>query len=148
MEITESYAANLTCLMATLFTFLVSCPVIFISSDLLRSTWLASHWQWSLPPPDLTQISSMQRYISVPQWNRCLNVTGGQYGGLVYTKCYPCGCLHESHNQVLGIKVFITFSVDKKNQLDVAFCILYFSSNSCSTCFGQPRAHHQELTTA
>ena len=39
-------------------------------------------------------------------------------------------------------------SVDKKNQLNVTFCILYFSSNSCSTCFGQPCAHHQELTTA
>jgi hypothetical protein len=39
-------------------------------------------------------------------------------------------------------------TVDKKNQLDVTFCILYFSSNSCSTCFGQPCAHHQELTTA
>ena len=38
--------------------------------------------------------------------------------------------------------------VDKKNQLDVTFCILYFSYNSCSTCFGQPCAHHQELTTA
>ena len=37
--------------------------------------------------------------------------------------------------------------MDKKNQLDVTFCILYFSSNSCSTCFGQPCAHHQELTT-
>ena len=42
----------------------------------------------------------------------------------------------------------LLFSVDKKNQLDVTFCILYFSSNSCSTCFGQPCAHHQELTTA
>ena len=40
------------------------------------------------------------------------------------------------------------FSVDRKNQLDVTFCILYFSSNICSTCFGQPCAHHQELTTA
>ena len=40
------------------------------------------------------------------------------------------------------------FSVDKKNQLDVTFCILYFSSTSCSTCFRQPCAHHQELTTA
>ena len=39
-------------------------------------------------------------------------------------------------------------SVDKKNQLDVTFCILYFSSNSCWTCFRQPCAHHQELTTA
>ena len=52
-----------------------------------------------------------------------------------------------------GINLPFTFniihnSVDKKNQLDVTFCILYFSSNSCSTCFGQPCAHHQELTTA
>jgi len=39
------------------------------------------------------------------------------------------------------------FSVDKKNQLDVTFYILYLSSNSCSTCFGQPCAHHHELTT-
>ena len=38
--------------------------------------------------------------------------------------------------------------VDKKNQLNITFCILYFSSYSCSTCFGQPCAHHQELTTA
>ena len=36
----------------------------------------------------------------------------------------------------------------RKNQLDVTFCILYFSSNSCSTCFRRPCAHHQELTTA
>ena len=42
----------------------------------------------------------------------------------------------------------IGLSVDKKNQLDVTLCILYFSSNSCSTCFGQPCAHHQELMTA
>ena len=28
--------------------------------------------------------------------------------------------------------------MDKKNQLVVTFCILYFSSDSCSTCFGQP----------
>jgi hypothetical protein len=41
-----------------------------------------------------------------------------------------------------------SLSVDKKNRLDVTFCILYFSSNSCSTCFGQPCVHHQELTTA
>jgi len=40
------------------------------------------------------------------------------------------------------------FVVDKKIQLDVTFCILYFSSNSYSTCFGQPCAHQQELTTA
>ena len=29
------------------------------------------------------------------------------------------------------------------HQLDVTFCILYFSSTSCSKCFGQPCAHHQ-----
>ena len=40
------------------------------------------------------------------------------------------------------------FNVDKKNQLDVTFCILYFSSTSCLTCFGQSYVHHQELTTA
>ena len=50
------------------------------------------------------------------------------------------GQMHNSDGQ--------KFSVDKKNQLDVTFCILYFSSNSCSTCFGQPCVHHQELTTA
>ena len=44
--------------------------------------------------------------------------------------------------------VNLTHSVDKKNQLDVTFCILYVSSNSCSTPFGQPCAHHQEFTTA
>ena len=40
-----------------------------------------------------------------------------------------------------------SISVDKKNQIDVTCCILYFSSNSCSTCFGEPCALHQELTT-
>ena len=35
-----------------------------------------------------------------------------------------------------------------RTQEDDTFCILYFSSNSCSTCFGQPCTHHQELTTA
>ena len=38
--------------------------------------------------------------------------------------------------------------VDKKNQLDVTFCIIYFSSTSFPTCFGQPCTHHQQLTTA
>ena len=42
----------------------------------------------------------------------------------------------------------VNYSVDKKNQLDVTFCIIYFSSNSYSTCFGQPCARHEELTTA
>jgi hypothetical protein len=46
------------------------------------------------------------------------------------------------------VTMMMMISVDKKNQLDVTFCILYFSSNSCSTCFGQPCSHHQELTTA
>ena len=49
---------------------------------------------------------------------------------------------------IFSSTIHIEVYVDKKNQLDVTFCILYFSSNSCSTCFGQPCAHHQELTTA
>jgi hypothetical protein len=49
----------------------------------------------------------------------------------------------ESNTQRCSIMVNIKkSSVDKKNQLDVTFCILYFSSNSCSTCFRQPCAHH------
>ena len=52
------------------------------------------------------------------------------------------------NSSVVSTEFEETVSVDKKNQLDVTFCILYFSSNSCSTCFGQPCAHHQELTTA
>ena len=50
---------------------------------------------------------------------------------------------------ILTLKGYIDlFSVDKKNQLDVTFRIFYFSSNSCLTYFGQPCAHHQEMTTA
>ena len=55
--------------------------------------------------------------------------------------------VHLSEKTHWSVSKLQTFSVDKKNQLDVT-CILYFSSNSCSTCFGQPCAHHQELTTA
>ena len=66
------------------------------------------------------------------------------YQGLRVNFCYRLpwkwsGMVFRNHRK---------FSVDKKNQLDVTFCILYFSSNSCSTCFGQPCTHHQELTTA
>ena len=51
-------------------------------------------------------------------------------------------------SQIYGIFwTFLNMRI-RKTQLDVTFCILYFSSNSCSTCFGQPCAHHQELTTA
>ena len=53
----------------------------------------------------------------------------------------------ETFKLVAGMQSLNT-RVDKKNQLDVTFCILYFSSNSFSTCLGQPCAHHQELTTA
>ena len=49
-------------------------------------------------------------------------------------------------NWVLFCVTTYLFNADKKNQLDVTFCILYFPSNSCSICFGQPCAHHQELT--
>jgi hypothetical protein len=50
--------------------------------------------------------------------------------------------------EIFTVLIIHSEAVVKKNQLDVTFCILYFSSNSCSTCFEQPCAHHQELTTA
>jgi len=52
------------------------------------------------------------------------------------------------YNIKCNILLDFNMDMDKKNELDVTFCILYFSSNSWSTCFGQPCAHHQELTTA
>ena len=68
----------------------------------------------------------------------------------VLTICYAPLCLVMLlHRFSFSMRTRISLmSVDKKNQLDVTFCILYFSSNSCSTCFGKPCAHHQELTTA
>ena len=59
----------------------------------------------------------------------------------------PSACVFPCHHPTIAPYSFID-CVDKKNQLDVTLCILYFSSNSCSTCFGQPCANHQELTTA
>ena len=64
--------------------------------------------------------------------------------GMIYSGLFTA---HTEH-RVIIVTVIIYISVDKKSQLDVTFCILYFSSNSCSTCFGQPCAYHQELTTA
>ena len=52
--------------------------------------------------------------------------------------CYSSYCLWFAEiDPALKLNI-VNFSVDKKNQLDVTFCILYFCSNSCSTCFGQP----------
>jgi hypothetical protein len=48
--------------------------------------------------------------------------------------------------QVLNILNMVYTVWIKKNQLDVTFCILYFSSNSCLTRYRQTCAH--ELTTA
>ena len=62
----------------------------------------------------------------------------------MYKETKNCNQIDDKNN----VKSNIIFDVYKKNQLDVTFCILYFSSNSCSTCFWQPCAHHQELTTA
>jgi hypothetical protein len=64
--------------------------------------------------------------------------------GLIVALSVQSG-INKRHGDIHDMK---NFCVDKKNQLEVTFCILYFSSNSCSTCFGQPCAHHQELTTA
>ena len=42
---------------------------------------------------------------------------------------------HREHSPPPLQRTVRVLSVDKKNQLDVTFCILYFSSNSCSTFF-------------
>jgi len=68
----------------------------------------------------------------------------------------PAGCLHESQNQVLGIKAFITFDVWLTVRLNLVkvtkptrchLCSTLFLLINCSTCFGKFHAHHQELTT-
>ena len=75
------------------------------------------------------------------------NVLPGSTGVLVVCGqiCWLPVCWLQNSVSLLNV---LLLGVDKKNQLDFTFCILYFSSNSCSTCFGQPCAHHQELTTA
>jgi len=63
--------------------------------------------------------------------------------------CKGCGCEHEC---VLGSDVWLTVhrnSVWDKKPSKCHFCVIaYFFFTSCSTCFGQPCAHLQELTTA
>jgi len=65
----------------------------------------------------------------------------------VLISVFHCLVYYTSHIFSQAVPVKWT-SLSKKNQLDVTYCILYFSSNSCSTCFGQPCTHHQEMTTA
>ena len=71
--------------------------------------------------------------------------------GHILTGTFPlnsvCNTLYKPVYLVCGW-LFIVIQCGKENQLDVTFCILYVSSNSCSKCFGQPCTHHQELTTA
>jgi len=74
-------------------------------------------------------------------WNFYMTLDFQSKASLMFFSIFvptDCSLLNHSNNN----------RVDKKNQVDVTFCILYFSSNNCSTCFGQPCAHHQELTTA
>ena len=68
------------------------------------------------------QLTSAGRIISVLMINSVVGDTSLRFG-------------------ITWVLIHILFTVGKKNQLDVTFCILYFSSNSCSTCFGQPCAH-------
>ena len=42
-----------------------------------------------------------------------------------------CGIALSNSVMEMNFVMILKFSVDKKNQLDVTFCILYFSSNSC-----------------
>ena len=99
-----------------------------------------------------------ERACSMGLWTEGVNVLNMQVRTAVccVLKCLRKNCtLRILRKEIISIwrlrcKWYnnVKFSADKKNQLDVTFCILYFSSNSCSTCFGQPCAHHQELSTA
>ena len=61
-----------------------------------------------------------------------------------YFKCKT----YQTELTVLAVLEIYFFCVDNK-PTSCHFCvILYFSFTSCSTCFGQPCAHLQELTTA
>ena len=191
----------------TVRTVLISCPVISISLDHLRSMWLTIYFAEEIVKDGVTS------------WVQQLGTDffyARMYGGLMFIVCCLCvtytftranpiisrivkkidlicsykfetvvpfrsttpmtGCSDPSavptagnivwnlqrkwceglpailvepvqHQQNASLLATKQNGVDKKNQLDVIFCILYFSSNSCSTCFGQPCAHHQELTT-
>ena len=106
----------------------------------------ARHWEWSDWRPD--------RFNSGILWTGGLTLTSNNCWCLewstVYRKLSDSTALKSSFeiNNTRSVSLKDTVRKDKKNQLDVTFCILYFSSNSCSTCFGQPCAHHQDLTTA
>ena len=121
------------------------------SFTLLASTLAADVWSTSclhcFTPPEKNELN---RRKGMPHgqsvfWRRAKSLATADL-----TSVYLCVCVCVYIYIYIYIITSTTtnISVDMKNQLDITFCILYFSSNSCATCFGQPCAHHQELTTA
>ena len=128
-----------------------------------RVSWRLStdmqHHNLLLTSRERHQVSAQLRYVSTKIHRYVAQEKVDQYSGLhvhliflmresthIWNVEYTCVCVCVC---LLGKYVnTVRLCVDKKNQLDVTFCIIYLSSNSCSTCFGQPCAHHQELTTA
>ena len=125
-------------------------PCKLRARTLLRSRNRATHATekcdkfWELPTCDTGRSAYASIYAA--RLTKTINYEFRQSRHNLRTQLQASTKLHAKSD--VWLTVHRKFSVDKKNQLDVTFCIIYFSSNSSSTCFGQPCAHHQELTTA
>ena len=139
----------------TVFTAIGICHTIYVDcllADTYQFLWiqLKDSWCWTISLSEAHRVVYQNKvcelvhlvgfyYMNV---SRCtvlwmLNTRRTSY--IENRATHPSVCDMNNINDVTN--------VDKKNQLDVTFCILYFSSNISSTCFEQPCAHHQELTT-
>ena len=105
-------------LWTTLCTVSISCPVIYISLDSLRSIWLARDLQqtptWrKLSPPScrhLTVISNVRGGIRlVATMEKFLKVRG-----LMFTICYPSAVIHRRQNKVIGMEAFVALDPDSR----------------------------------
>ena len=80
----------------------ISHPVMFISSDAVRSPWLIGGLQQWSPLLYRHVMSTLvgRDTIFVTWWSCYLNA------GLVCTASCPCACAHRNHNKIIGIIVF------------------------------------------
>lgn len=60
-------------------TVLITCLVISISVDLVRSMHISD-----------TDLQYTEILAFVPLWDKCLNACGDYTGGITCTLCYPC----------------------------------------------------------
>ena len=102
-------------------------------------------WYWKIPKIfiRITQYSLFKptnaQRISIKLHYNCCNIFRCPrtiFRELIFCVRWSYKLLKHYSWSDVWLTVHRKFSVDKKYQLDVTFCILYFSSNSCSTCFG------------